>query len=189
MEFGDATIPAKELFERDLVLEIRGSKLERRRAKKYAEGVPCVRWWSLLQKGVENDGLISYQFIILDQDEPQRFPCREINLVQACICNDLCPFCSVKEEETFLTSAAKTFLPFQSAAIGSVQVLWHNGLGCLLRNVTPTLSLLSWLLLTSIFKIAHCRTTKDVLSTSFKWPVVGCDDVWCAFVSVSSSQS
>ena len=28
----------EELFERDLVLEIRGSKLQRRRAKKYAEG-------------------------------------------------------------------------------------------------------------------------------------------------------
>ena len=45
---------AKELFERDLVLEIRGSKLERRRAKKYAEGViPYVRWVFLLQDGVE----------------------------------------------------------------------------------------------------------------------------------------
>ena len=64
--------------------------------------------------------------------------CREIKLAQAYICNDLCPFCSVKEEATFLTSAAETFLPFQSAAIGSVQVLWHNGLGCLLRNVTHT---------------------------------------------------
>ena len=30
---------AQELFERDLVLEIRGSKKERRRAKKYAEGL------------------------------------------------------------------------------------------------------------------------------------------------------
>merc|ERR1719215_1786060 len=32
-----------ELFERDLILEIRGSKLERRRAKKYAEGVMAQR--------------------------------------------------------------------------------------------------------------------------------------------------
>jgi len=32
-----------ELFERDLVLEIRGSKLQRRRAKKYAEGVMAQR--------------------------------------------------------------------------------------------------------------------------------------------------
>ena len=36
--FWDQADPAKELFERDLVLEIRGSKKERRRAKKYAEG-------------------------------------------------------------------------------------------------------------------------------------------------------
>ncbi|CAE7691394.1 trmA, partial [Symbiodinium pilosum] len=28
-----------ELFERDLILEIRGSKLQRKRAKKYCEGV------------------------------------------------------------------------------------------------------------------------------------------------------
>lgn len=32
-----------ELFERDLILEIRGSKLQRRRAKKYAEGVMAQR--------------------------------------------------------------------------------------------------------------------------------------------------
>ncbi|CAK0910700.1 unnamed protein product [Prorocentrum cordatum] len=32
-----------ELFERDLILEFRGSKLERRRAKKYAEGVMAQR--------------------------------------------------------------------------------------------------------------------------------------------------
>ncbi|CAJ1426831.1 unnamed protein product [Effrenium voratum] len=32
-----------ELFERDLVLEIRGSKMQRRRAKKYAEGVMAQR--------------------------------------------------------------------------------------------------------------------------------------------------
>merc|ERR1719253_2374032 len=32
-----------ELFERDLILEIRGSKLERRRAKKYCEGVMAQR--------------------------------------------------------------------------------------------------------------------------------------------------
>eukprot|EP00928_Gymnodinium_smaydae_P017003 TRINITY_DN1645_c1_g5_i1.p1 TRINITY_DN1645_c1_g5~~TRINITY_DN1645_c1_g5_i1.p1 ORF type:complete len:667 (-),score=172.88 TRINITY_DN1645_c1_g5_i1:106-1833(-) len=32
-----------ELFERDLVLELRGSKLQRRRAKKYAEGVMAQR--------------------------------------------------------------------------------------------------------------------------------------------------
>lgn len=47
---------AKELFERDLVLEIRGSKLERRRAKKYAEGgLPCVQQVFLLQKWCGND--------------------------------------------------------------------------------------------------------------------------------------
>ena len=115
--------------------------------------------------------------------------CREIKLAQAYICNDLCPFCSVKEEATFLTSAAETFLPFQSAAIGSVQVLWHNGLGCLLRNVTHThtLSFLSWFLFTLTIPLdcLHCRTEKDVVPTSFKWPVLGCHDVWCAFVSVS----
>merc|ERR1719384_2978675 len=32
-----------ELFERDLILEIRGSKMQRRRAKKYAEGVMAQR--------------------------------------------------------------------------------------------------------------------------------------------------
>merc|ERR1719442_361220 len=32
-----------ELFERDLVLEVRGSKAQRRRAKKYAEGVMAQR--------------------------------------------------------------------------------------------------------------------------------------------------
>merc|ERR1719433_324735 len=32
-----------ELFERDLILEIRGSKLQRRRARKYAEGVMAQR--------------------------------------------------------------------------------------------------------------------------------------------------
>jgi len=32
-----------ELFERDLILEIRGSKIQRRRAKKYAEGVMAQR--------------------------------------------------------------------------------------------------------------------------------------------------
>merc|ERR1719401_1818565 len=32
-----------ELFECDLILEIRGSKLQRRRAKKYAEGVMAQR--------------------------------------------------------------------------------------------------------------------------------------------------
>ncbi len=32
-----------ELFERDLVLEIRGSKIQRRRAKKYCEGVMAQR--------------------------------------------------------------------------------------------------------------------------------------------------
>ncbi|CAE8643024.1 unnamed protein product [Polarella glacialis] len=32
-----------ELFERDLVLEIRGSKMQRRRAKKYCEGVMAQR--------------------------------------------------------------------------------------------------------------------------------------------------
>merc|ERR1719189_2277110 len=32
-----------ELFERDLILEIRGTKLQRRRAKKYAEGVMAQR--------------------------------------------------------------------------------------------------------------------------------------------------
>ena len=32
-----------ELFERDLILEIRGSKLQRRRAKKYCEGVMAQR--------------------------------------------------------------------------------------------------------------------------------------------------
>ena len=88
---------------------------------------------SCCKNGVE---MIDNQLTILDQDEPQCFPCREIKLARAYICNNLCPFCSVKEEATFLTSAAETFLPFQSAAIGSVQVLWHNGLGCLLRNVT-----------------------------------------------------
>lgn len=37
------SIGPKELFERDLVLEIRGSKLQRRRAKKYAEGAESER--------------------------------------------------------------------------------------------------------------------------------------------------
>lgn len=32
-----------ELFERDLILEFRGSKMQRRRAKKYAEGVMAQR--------------------------------------------------------------------------------------------------------------------------------------------------
>mmetsp|Transcript_54219 Transcript_54219/g.101699 ORF Transcript_54219/g.101699 Transcript_54219/m.101699 type:complete len:121 (-) Transcript_54219:5-367(-) len=32
-----------ELFERDLILEIRGSKVQRRRAKKYCEGVMAQR--------------------------------------------------------------------------------------------------------------------------------------------------
>merc|ERR1740122_761338 len=32
-----------ELFEKDLVLEIRGSKLQRRRARKYCEGVMAQR--------------------------------------------------------------------------------------------------------------------------------------------------
>merc|ERR1719223_587487 len=32
-----------ELFERDLILEIRGSKMQRRRAKKYSEGVMAQR--------------------------------------------------------------------------------------------------------------------------------------------------
>merc|ERR1719446_993015 len=32
-----------ELFERDLILEFRGSKIQRRRAKKYAEGVMAQR--------------------------------------------------------------------------------------------------------------------------------------------------
>ena len=38
MQLLQSASAAEELFERDLVLEIRGSKKERRRAKKYAEG-------------------------------------------------------------------------------------------------------------------------------------------------------
>jgi len=45
-----------ELFERDLVLEIRGSKLERRRAKKYAEGVMAQRTGPVTVHEDYNDG-------------------------------------------------------------------------------------------------------------------------------------
>lgn len=45
-----------ELFERDLVLEIRGSKLQRRRAKKYAEGVMAQRTGPVTVHEDYNDG-------------------------------------------------------------------------------------------------------------------------------------
>jgi len=45
-----------ELFERDLVLEIRGSKLQRRRAKKYSEGVMAQRTGPVTVHEDYNDG-------------------------------------------------------------------------------------------------------------------------------------
>lgn len=45
-----------ELFERDLILEIRGSKLQRRRAKKYAEGVMAQRTGPVNVTEDYNDG-------------------------------------------------------------------------------------------------------------------------------------
>lgn len=45
-----------ELFERDLVLEIRGSKLQRRRAKKYSEGVMAQRTGPVTVHENYNDG-------------------------------------------------------------------------------------------------------------------------------------
>mmetsp|Transcript_42722 Transcript_42722/g.98902 ORF Transcript_42722/g.98902 Transcript_42722/m.98902 type:complete len:630 (-) Transcript_42722:130-2019(-) len=45
-----------ELFERDLILEIRGSKLQRRRAKKYAEGVMAQRTGPVIVHDDYDDG-------------------------------------------------------------------------------------------------------------------------------------
>mmetsp|Transcript_66352 Transcript_66352/g.188404 ORF Transcript_66352/g.188404 Transcript_66352/m.188404 type:complete len:623 (-) Transcript_66352:202-2070(-) len=45
-----------ELFERDLILELRGSKLQRRRAKKYAEGVMAQRTGPVLIHDDYDDG-------------------------------------------------------------------------------------------------------------------------------------
>lgn len=45
-----------ELFERDLILEIRGSKLQRRRAKKYSEGVMAQRTGPVVVKDDYDDG-------------------------------------------------------------------------------------------------------------------------------------
>jgi len=45
-----------ELFERDLILEIRGSKLQRRRAKKYAEGVMAQRTGPVSVRDDYDDG-------------------------------------------------------------------------------------------------------------------------------------
>jgi len=45
-----------ELFERDLILEIRGSKMQRRRAKKYAEGVMAQRTGPVMVTDDYDDG-------------------------------------------------------------------------------------------------------------------------------------
>merc|ERR1719188_2072503 len=45
-----------ELFERDLILELRGSKLQRRRAKKYAEGVMAQRTGPVVVHDDYDDG-------------------------------------------------------------------------------------------------------------------------------------